>query len=109
MPPLFWQIGGMVPDSSRHAAQKRLFQLQLEIEKEIPEIHTASLSLDTVVYKLQGVPGLLSRVFPELRDEKMRSVMTLDHGRYSTNILPTVTRSQSFTLRGRSRRSDYRA
>ncbi|MBI5557422.1 MAG: alpha-hydroxy-acid oxidizing protein [Deltaproteobacteria bacterium] len=98
--PLFWQIGGMIQNGSRMAPRKRLFRLQLEMEKQIPEIHTASLSLDTVVYKLQGLPDLLSRVYPELRDEDMRSVMTLGHGRYSTNTLPTVTRSQPFSLLG---------
>ena len=98
--PLFWQIGGLIHDTSRQAAQKRLFQLQLEIEKKIPEIHIASLSLDTVIYKLQGIPDLLLRVFPELRDDKMCSVITLGHGRYSTNTLPTVTLSQPFSLLG---------
>ena len=98
--PLFWQIGGMIRNGSRTAPRKRLFRLQLEIEKQIPEIHTASLSLDSVVYKLQGLPDLLPRVYPELRDEEMRSVMTLGHGRYSTNTLPTVTRSQPFSLLG---------
>jgi glutamate synthase (NADPH/NADH) large chain len=98
--PFFWQLGGITPDQSRAASQKRLFQVQLEIERELPEIHTASLSLDTVVYKLQGMPDLLPRVFPELLDQDMRSVMTLGHGRYSTNTLPTVTRSQPFTLLG---------
>jgi len=98
--PLFWQIGGVIAESSRQAAQKRLFQLQLELERMLPEIHTASLSLDTVVYKLQGVPDLLPRVFPELRLEEMRSVITIGHGRYSTNTLPTVSRSQPFSLLG---------
>ena len=98
--PLFWQIGGMIQNGSRKAPRKRLFRLQIELEKQIPEIHTASLSLDSVVYKLQGMPDLLPRVYPELRDEEMRSVMTLGHGRYSTNTLPTVTRSQPFSLLG---------
>jgi glutamate synthase (NADPH/NADH) large chain len=98
--PLFWQIGGMVKDGGRIGPRTRLFRLQLELEKQIPEIHTASLSLDTVVYKLQGLPDMLPRVYPELRDEYMRSVMTLGHGRYSTNTLPTVTRSQPFSLLG---------
>lgn len=98
--PLFWQMCGLTPNSSRHASQKLLFQLQLEIEKKIPEIHTASLSLDTVIYKLQGLPDLLPRVYPELRDQEMRSAMTLGHGRYSTNTLPTVNRSQPFSLLG---------
>lgn len=98
--PLFWQIGGLIHDTSRQAAQKRLFQLQLVIEQKIPEIHIASLGLDTVIYKLQGIPDLLLRVFPELRDDKMCSVITLGHGRYSTNTLPTVTLSQPFSLLG---------
>ncbi len=98
--PLFWQLGGVIQNGGRTAPRKRLFRLQLDIEKQIPEIHTASLSLDTVVYKLQGLPDMLPRVYPELRDEDMRSVMTIGHGRYSTNTLPTVTRSQPFSLLG---------
>jgi len=98
--PLFWQLGGMIKNGGRTAPRKRLFLLQLELEKQIPEIHTASLSLDTVVYKLQGQPDMLPRVYPELRQEDIRSVITLGHGRYSTNTLPTVTRSQPFSLLG---------
>ncbi len=98
--PLFWQLSGMIPDTSRDASRKRLFRLQLEIESKLPEVHIASLSLDTVVFKVQGMPDLLPRVFPELRDEDTRSVITLGHGRYSTNTLPTVERSQPFSILG---------
>ncbi|MEN8258679.1 MAG: glutamate synthase-related protein [Thermodesulfobacteriota bacterium] len=96
--PLFWQIAGMAPDKNRVASQKKLFNVQLAIEQQFPELHIASISLDTVVYKVQGVPEMLPRVFPELRDEDMCSVMTIGHGRYSTNTLPTVERSQPFSL-----------
>ncbi len=98
--PLFWQIGGMIPEASRDASKKSLFRLQLEIEKQFPEVHISSLSLDTVVFKVQGMPDLLPRVFPELRDEDTRSVISLGHGRYSTNTLPTVERSQPFSILG---------
>ncbi len=98
--PLFWQIGGILSEKKQDSTRKRLFILQLEIEKLLPEIHIASLSLDSVVFKLQGVPDLLPRVFPELRDENIHSVITLGHGRYSTNTLPTVERSQPFSFLG---------
>jgi glutamate synthase (NADPH/NADH) large chain len=98
--PLFWQIGGLITDNNTNALRENLFSLQLELERELPEMHIASLSLDSVVFKVQGVPDMLPRVYPELRDQDMSSVMTLGHGRYSTNTLPTVERSQPFSLLG---------
>lgn len=87
--------------------RKRLFQLQFEIEKEIPEIHTASLSLDTVVYKLRGVPDLLSQVLPELRDEEMRPHDRRRHFRdmvsYRTTCIDLVA---IFPATGIGRRED---
>ena len=96
--PLFWQAAGIVARDNRRDAARRLFRLQMEMERQVPEIHAASLSLNSVVYKLQGIPDLLPRYFPELRDENMRSVMTLGHSRYSTNTLPTVMLSQPFSV-----------
>jgi glutamate synthase (NADPH) large chain len=96
--PLFWQAAGIVARENRRDAARKLFHLQVEVERQVPEVHTASLSLNSAVYKLQGIPDLLPRYFPELRDENMRSVMTLGHSRYSTNTLPTVMLSQPFSV-----------
>ncbi len=96
--PLFWQIAGMLDFASIQEAQKSLFMVQMEIEKEIPEIHIASLSPDSVVYKLRGTPDLLPRVFPELMDRDLTSMISLGHSRYSTNTLPTMERAQPFSI-----------
>ncbi|MEW6219315.1 MAG: glutamate synthase-related protein, partial [Thermodesulfobacteriota bacterium] len=98
--PLFWQLAGLVPDHDRVAGGRRLFHLICDLEEAFPDLHVASLSLDAAVYKLQGLPDLLPRVFPELLDQEVRSVMSLGHGRYSTNTLPTVERSQPFAILG---------
>ncbi len=96
--PYFWQVAGMVDEEIRHEGQKKLFMIQMAIEKEIPDIHIASLSMDSVVYKLRGAPDLLPRVFPELMDKELTSVITLGHSRYSTNTLPTMERAQPFSV-----------
>jgi len=98
--PLFWQVGGLIDIEDKQQAARKLFDLQLQIEQMFPRVHVSSLSLDSVIFKLQGVPDLLPRVFPELMDENFRSVMALGHGRYSTNTLPTVERTQPFSLLG---------
>ncbi|MEJ2137293.1 MAG: hypothetical protein P8X86_18855 [Desulfofustis sp.] len=98
--PLFWQVGGLIGTHDKQLATRQLYDLQLEIEQEFPRVHVGSLSLDSVVFKLQGVPDLLPRVFPELMDENFRSVMALGHSRYSTNTLPTIERTQPFSLLG---------
>ncbi len=99
-PPLFWQVAGMAPGMGRQETARLLFRVKTALEAGLPEIHTASLSPDTAVYKLRGVPELLQRVYPDLQDPDTRSIMTLGHSRYSTNTLPTAERAQPFALLG---------
>ena len=98
--PLFWQVAGLIGDRDRQQAARKLFDLQIEVEREFPRLHIGSLNLDSVIFKLLGVPDLLPRVFPELMDADFRSVIALGHSRYSTNTLPTVERSQPFSVLG---------
>ena len=98
--PLFYQIAGIISKETRREANKELFKLHMEIDSLIPEIHVASLSIDSVVYKLRGMPELLPRVFPELVDPDNTSIIALGHSRYSTNTLPTVERAQPFSVLG---------
>jgi glutamate synthase (NADPH/NADH) large chain len=98
--PVFWQIGGLVRDETRQEGARRLFGIQMDIERQAPEAHVCSLNLDSAVYKLRGTPDLLPRVYPDLRNPAGKSVITLGHSRYSTNTLPTAERAQPFSLLG---------
>ncbi|MFW5730804.1 MAG: glutamate synthase central domain-containing protein, partial [Desulfonatronovibrionaceae bacterium] len=96
--PLFWQICGLASRRSGLSPDRQLFEVQMEMESEIPDLHVASLSVHSVVYKVRGGPELLQRVFPDLRDTAAGSRICLGHSRYSTNTLPTVERTQPFSV-----------
>lgn len=96
--PLFWQVAGLAGEAEGDAVGRLLFGIERELEHLEPGLHTASLSCHSVVYKVRGVPDLLPRVYPELRDPATRSRMCLGHSRYSTNTLPTVERAQPFSM-----------
>lgn len=96
--PSFWQVAGLVPDADPAAGEARLFRLAQALESD--EVHVLSLSLATCVYKLRGAPDVLARAYPDLRDPRARSAITLGHGRYSTNTLPTPERAQPFFFLG---------
>ena len=98
--PCFLQICGLVRDENRQEGAKRLFNIQMVIEQDMPEAHVCSLSLDSVIYKLRGTPDLLIRVYPDLQNPDSKSLITLGHSRYSTNTLPTAQRAQPFSLLG---------
>ena len=98
--PFFWQVAGMIgevgdagaycrrnlfrpADGDGTAAARAAYRLP---EPRVSDIQTA------------GDADLLPRVFPELLEGHMRSVMVLGHSRYSTNTLPSVTLSQPFSM-----------
>ena len=54
--PHFWQVGGA---RSRRAARPLLFELAVELEEQL-ELHVASFSAETCVYKVMGAPKVLS-------------------------------------------------
>ena len=95
-PPTFWQLSG---NANPGNLEKRLFQVKLELEEELP-IHFASLSSYTVAYKMRGSVETLARYYPELQDRSFDTVMALCHARYSTNTVSNFERAQPFALLG---------
>lgn len=91
--PVFWQVGGLIEGS------RACFDLTIELEQKL-DVHVASLSNDTVVYKVMGAPGALGSYFPDLTDERLETVAVLGHNRYSTNTWPTFKRVQPFSVIG---------
>ena len=98
--PEFWQIAAVfeqpAPDE---VMDKRLFHLQLRIERETP-LHPVSMSRYTAVYKVYGSPSSIAHYFPELSDPDCLSRVTIGHCRYSTNTWSTFERAQPFALLG---------
>ncbi|HEY8740267.1 MAG TPA: glutamate synthase-related protein, partial [Candidatus Dormibacteraeota bacterium] len=71
--------------------------LQLQIERDT-EIHVASLSADSCVYKIRGSAEALTRYYPELRRPDFTSAITIGHNRYSTNTASAFERVQPFSM-----------
>jgi glutamate synthase (NADPH/NADH) large chain len=97
--PAFWQIVGMNGQVAFTDLDRTLFELQLRLEDTL-DVHFASFSAHSVVYKVQGTVEILRRYFPELRDPDYASTVTLGHARYSTNTNPIFERAQPFGLLG---------
>lgn len=97
--PVFWQICGLNGSVPTEDLDKTLFQLQMELEKELG-VHFPSMSSHSAVYKVQGTVEILRRYYPELRDPDFASTITLGHARYSTNTNPIFERVQPFGVLG---------
>jgi len=95
--PIFWQIGGLVPDASRR--DPLLFELLTDLERQLG-VHVPSFSATTCVYKVMGAPKVLGEYYPDLRDERYETIGCFGHNRYSTNTWPSFKRVQPFTMLG---------
>ncbi len=91
--PIFWQVGGLIEDPAS------CFDLNLELERRF-EVHVASCSTSSAVYKVLGAPVVLGRYYPDLHDPRAETVSVLGHNRYSTNTWPSFKRVQPFGVLG---------
>jgi glutamate synthase (NADPH) large chain len=95
--PHFWQIAGLVPDAARR--DEITYELMVELERQL-DVHLASFSATTCVYKVMGAPKVLGAYYPDLRDERFETIACFGHNRYSTNTWPSFRRVQPFTVLG---------
>jgi len=91
--PRFWQLGGVIDDP------RLTFELTIRLESEL-DLHVASCSTDTVVYKAMGGPLALGGYFPDLLDPRTKTTAVFGHNRYSTNTWPALKRVQPFGVLG---------
>jgi len=91
--PVFWQLGGLIADP------RECFELMIQLESEL-DLHVASLSTHTCVYKVLGAPAALGRYFPDLHDGRAKTAAVYGHNRYSTNTWPSFKRVQPFGVLG---------
>jgi glutamate synthase (NADPH) large chain len=96
--PEFWQVAAL-PRTARGVEDRDIFHITLRLERELP-VHVASLSPNSVIYKVRGDAETLRRYFPELSHPDFKSAITLGHGRYSTNTDSRPERAQMFSTLG---------
>lgn len=97
--PLFWQVAGYAPGRDVRDANARLFDFQMQLERDFP-IHVVSCSTHSVVYKVRGHADTLYKYYPDLNDSEFMSAITIGHSRYSTNTETAFERVQPFSLLG---------
>ncbi|HEX7313104.1 MAG TPA: glutamate synthase-related protein [Pyrinomonadaceae bacterium] len=96
--PEFWQVAAL-PRTARGVEDRDIFHITLRLERELP-VHVASLSPNSVIYKVRGDAETLRRYFPELSHPDFKSAISLGHGRYSTNTDSRAERAQMFSTLG---------
>ncbi|KAA3620143.1 MAG: glutamate synthase [Calditrichaeota bacterium] len=97
--PYFLQIGAL-PSKHRTSSDARSFRATLAIEKQVPAVHVASFSKNSVIYKGLGDINTIWSYYPELRHPDYVSAISLAHGRYSTNTASVPERAQMFSTLG---------
>jgi len=91
--PVFWQVAGLIEDPAL------CFELTLQLEQSF-DVHVASFSTETCVYKVLGAPSALGAYYPDLRDPRTETAAVYGHNRYSTNTWPSFKRVQPFSMLG---------
>jgi glutamate synthase (NADPH) large chain len=91
--PVFWQVAGLIEEP------RQCFELTIQLEAEL-ELHVASCSTATCVYKVLGAPAALGGYFPDLHDGRAKTAAVFGHNRYSTNTWPSFKRVQPFGVLG---------
>ncbi len=97
--PYFLQIASL-PSRHRTSSDARSFRAMIEIEKKLPQVHVASFSKNSVIYKGLGDISTIWSYYPELRHPDYTSAISLAHGRYSTNTASVPRRAQMFSTLG---------
>ncbi|MEA2422934.1 MAG: glutamate synthase large chain, partial [Thermoleophilaceae bacterium] len=81
--------------SPRHRMGSRDLERELYRMRRIaetaagPDLHIASFSSRTIVYKGLLTAPQLARFYPDLRDERLKSALAIVHSRFSTNTFPS--------------------
>ncbi len=95
--PHFWQVAVQVP--AVESRDRVLFDVMIQLEREL-DLHVASFSAKSVIYKVMGMPKVLQLYFDDLNDSRAETASMLGHNRYSTNTWPSFTRVQPFSMLG---------
>ncbi|WP_124726539.1 glutamate synthase-related protein [Staphylospora marina] len=95
--PHFWQAAFLA--DSAEGLSSLLFELTLEIEREMP-VQVASFSPHSAIYKLLAAADRIPAYYRDLSDPDFRTSVTIGHNRYSTNTLTHIFRVQPFSLLG---------
>ncbi|MFH1771665.1 MAG: glutamate synthase large subunit [Candidatus Omnitrophota bacterium] len=84
--------------------ERKLYCIRKQVENTVRKsnlkqksfFYITNLSSRTFIYKGLLMPHQLDEFFPELKDHRLESAITLVHSRYSTNTFPTWDLAQPF-------------
>ncbi|MCH8326455.1 MAG: glutamate synthase, partial [Bacteroidetes bacterium] len=96
---IIWSLA-MVPIGRFSVTYKNYHLAHLTIESELPHVHVVSFSCNSVIYKVRGDIKTLINFYPDLKNPKFKSAISLAHGRYSTNTNSNPERAQMFSTLG---------
>ncbi|MDO8662115.1 MAG: glutamate synthase large subunit [Candidatus Omnitrophota bacterium] len=91
-------------DNDNLEFERKLYLIRKQVENKIRAsalkqksfFYITNLSSRTLSYKGLLMPEQVDSFFPDLKDQDMRSCLSLVHSRYSTNTFPTWDLSQPF-------------